>query len=460
MKNKSIHENSINRLHKQFGVSLVELAVVLGIVGFLAAGSMSMFSEQRVHVQWMESSSKLALAKASLLQFARRNNFLPCPDTGGDGIEDRVGITCESDRGMLPFVDLGLSAVQVRDSWDNPFLYATSKTADVTANITNCPIDSACFFNNSAPPMFDLTTLPTMGNPGGDNLKVCTDLPCDAATAGVTVNSEELIAVLLAFNENGDQVPVAGTAEAMNATDNHFFVQATYSKAPFFDDHIQTISANELKNRYESEVIELVNATIPNAILGGAISTLGQNKDTGGSGDNIQSNPIEAWDYNTQNFDFGVDNANKEITISFKAEIVGGWEDGSVSNHTRDSFVVGINGSTPGESGAINNDDYNALGMEVLGDYSYYDPTNNNNTGYKNYDAWTEYLEYNVKLNENGEVDLNLIVGSTHETEVVNVSDISAVLYEPPSSAPYMPTVNTAGINLEEDDQYILDVFK
>jgi len=443
---------------KQYGFSLLELAVVLGIVGVLMAGSITMYSEQRTHVKWQEGSSKLQLAKSSLLQFAKQNKFLLCPDSDGDGFENRTGVACTSNTGFVPFHDLGLSAKEAQDSWGNNLIYAINQSAISTTDISDCPLNAACYFNNTSPPMFNLSTLPVMGNPGINNLRVCNTANCSSASSGAAIYGDALVAVLVAVNENGQVTTGLDTAEQENRDGDLFFVQAGYSEAPYYDDLVETISANELKDRYESEVIALVNESSSTSISGGSIATLGQNKDTGGSGDNVQSNPIEAWDYNTQSFDFGTENANKTVTISFQTEVVGGWEDGSVSGHTRDSFVVGINGTMPGESGAMTNDIYEGIDQTVLGDYSYYDPTNNNNTGYEDYAAWYEYLEYNVILDDNGQVDLNFIVGSTHQDEVVSVSDLDVVLYDSPASVPDMPTVNTAGIELGDDNDK-LDVF-
>ena len=60
----------------QDGFSLLELIVVLGVVGILAAGSISIFSEQRTHAKWQEGDTKLTLVKAALLKHAHVNKFL------------------------------------------------------------------------------------------------------------------------------------------------------------------------------------------------------------------------------------------------------------------------------------------------------------------------------------------------------------------------------------------------
>lgn len=50
------------------------------------------------------------------------NRYLPCPDTDGDGRENRVLITkrCELPYGLLPWVDLGVAP---HDAWGNRLRY-------------------------------------------------------------------------------------------------------------------------------------------------------------------------------------------------------------------------------------------------------------------------------------------------------------------------------------------------
>lgn len=423
------------------GYSLVGMALVIAIVGVLGIGSVSLYSEQKVHVNWMDSGAKLKVNKASLLKFAKLNKYLPCPDTDDDGLENRTAGACTAANGALPYLDLGLSRADVQDSWGFMVGYAVNQNAVSATDIVNCPTQSACFFNNITPPAFNLTTLPLPGQAGSGNLTVNKEMP-----AGLVAAAVNMVAVLVAYNENGAITSGLGTYEAENRNNDAVFVQGVYNESPYFDDVIETISANELKTRFESESV--VNAvTIPTqAIAGSNTGSLGENKTTGGSGHNVQTRPVDTWDYNNQNFDFGAGNAGKTVTLKFDAEIIGGWEDGSRSSggvaHTQDQFIVGINGTQP-DDGTLDSSQIATLlnTQQELEVFTYDDPSNRDNTGYNSYDSWNEYKEYNVVLDESGQVNVNFVVGSTHTTERVVVSNVEVILYNPPPTLPSFPSV-------------------
>ena len=109
-------------------------------------------------------------------------------------------------------------------------------------------------------------------------------------------------------------------------------------------------------------------------------------------------------DIETANFDFGVGNAGQVVTLSFDAKAFGGWEDGSDNNNwTVDRFVVSADTAT-----------------SALLNKTYY--------GNGNDDSWvseTENYQYQVTLDENGQVNIEFNVASTMTNEVVNISNIS-----------------------------------
>ncbi len=264
----SVRPAGPTRFTKCSGFSLLEMAVVLAVIGVLLSGSLSLYSEQSRHHKWKASAVKLGFVKNTLQQFSRTHHYLPCPDTDGDGLENRVGgFHCQSAMGKLPFLTLGVTAQGARDAWGHGFLYAVPHNAIVATNMRDCPRDPACFFNKDAPPRFDLTTLPTHASantPSGfKGLKVCTALPCTANTSGAQVEADDAIVVLVALNENGGRTPIVGTAEALNQAESRFFVQATASRDPFFDDHIQVISANSLKSRHQTKVTVRIHHALP-----------------------------------------------------------------------------------------------------------------------------------------------------------------------------------------------------
>jgi hypothetical protein len=430
-------------LKKINGFSLIGLSIVLAIVGVLAIGSVSLYSEQRIHVNWMESGTKLTAMKAALLKHAKQNKFLPCPDTDLDGFENRVSGVCSAYEGSLPYVNLGLSKADVQDAWGYAVLYAVNHGVTSSSAIIDCPRDSACFFNNTSPPAFDLTTLPLPGYAGANNLDVNSE-----ASSGLSLGASNMIAVLVAYNENGDQTSGLSTHEAENRDGDTIFVHGIYTQEPnFFDDQTLTISANELKERFNLEM-NIGSATIPNeVILGSNADSLGSDKTTGGSGHNVQTRPVDTWDFDNQNFNFGADNAGKTVTLKFDAEIIGGWEDGSRTDrygnaHTEDQFIVGVNGTQPTD-GTLDSDQVSTLldSQQELDVFTYDDPTNNDNTGYYDNESWKEFQEYSVVLDETGQVNVNFVVGSTHTAERVNVSNVEVVLYNSPPTLPSFPGV-------------------
>ena len=57
------------------------------------------------------------------LTLAGPRHYLPCPDTDGDGRENRTGVTCDHPTGLFPWVDLGVAS---QDAWGNHLLYAVT----------------------------------------------------------------------------------------------------------------------------------------------------------------------------------------------------------------------------------------------------------------------------------------------------------------------------------------------
>jgi len=456
---------------KKSGFSLLELVVVLAIVGVIAVGSVGVYSEQRTHVLWKESDSKLAFVKTTLLKFVKVNKFMPCPDTDGDGFENRnSGQACSLKAGTVPFNELGLSLADVKDSWGNALIYAVNQGTTSAASITDCPTNSACFFNNGfytgtlAPdylplPAFDLSTFPTMADLGVGNLRVCSTENCNSGTLAGSVNGDALIAVLVATNENGDQALNAlDTAEKENRDGDAFFVQATYSETPYYDDLLITISANELKDRYETEIIALLNeegagpqGADDNPFENLTVDIAGGNGDDDRFADNIGVN-IESG-----TLGFGSDNAGKTVTLTFKAKVTGGWEDADALNEgedaqrsggkleTQDKFIVGLNSNVAEElytiAEAANPTDGRVdvdLIQEYMGNPSeeqifYYDENDDSDN------TWYEYGSYNVELDSNGDLKVDFAVFSTEVGEKVQVSDVQAVLYTAPTAMPSMP---------------------
>jgi prepilin-type N-terminal cleavage/methylation domain-containing protein len=120
---------SILKRHSNLGFTLVELAIVLIIVSLLSGGLMLSLSSQMDQHARAETEQKLQEIREALIGYAASHiatingkPYLPCPDTDGDGFENRIVATstCNSPEGTLPWNDLGVASL---DAWGNRFRY-------------------------------------------------------------------------------------------------------------------------------------------------------------------------------------------------------------------------------------------------------------------------------------------------------------------------------------------------
>lgn len=240
-------------LSRQAGFSLVELAIVLAIMGVLMAGAFTGLSIQRAHAKYESSSQRLNQVKDALMSFVLINRYLPCPDTNGNGYENRSGNQCASDSGRIPYLILGLSKVEVADSWGNAIRYQTNQKSEVA-----CALSEASYFCNSSPPRFTLTTPPVEGSPLAHHLRVCNQAAavCNGATSGQAIEADKQTAVLIAYNQNGRktwaQCGQASPYERENCDGDAFFTHRPLNTQDdrFYDDQIVPISAYEIKSLF------------------------------------------------------------------------------------------------------------------------------------------------------------------------------------------------------------------
>ena len=125
------------------GFTLVELAVVLAIIGFLMASAMFVLSAQVDQRNFEETRRRLEQAREFVLAYAVANGRLPCPATavsnGAEAIAvaaaSGTGGTCTlSYNGYLPAATIGFPQTgtdgRAVDAWGNPIRYAVSKTSE------------------------------------------------------------------------------------------------------------------------------------------------------------------------------------------------------------------------------------------------------------------------------------------------------------------------------------------
>ncbi|WNL43920.1 Ig-like domain-containing protein [Halomonas sp. PAMB 3264] len=126
----------------------------------------------------------------------------------------------------------------------------------------------------------------------------------------------------------------------------------------------------------------------------------------GGSGDRVIDNPNPPADtVKIETLDFGKQHAGETFTLSWTEQFKGGWEDGTTGREgTRDTFKVLVNGKEEYE-----------------------------NSWYAEYNVPSAKSEatprsISVTLDENGKADVSFEVRSTDPDEVVDVSNIKAML--------------------------------
>ena len=151
------------------GYSLVEIALALAVLGLLLGGSLIPFSARERDEREEETEEAIQRAINAVAAYAVRHQtaegysvndgvrvqelpggrpYLPCPDTDGDGVENRIGVAppphivnisaspldrsladnrlgdggafCDRSWGALPWATLGLPAA---DLWGNPYSY-------------------------------------------------------------------------------------------------------------------------------------------------------------------------------------------------------------------------------------------------------------------------------------------------------------------------------------------------
>jgi len=115
------------------GFSLVEMAIVLIILGFVLAALLAPLQAQRNQLFQTQTDNTLEDAKKALLGYAQSKGRLPCPAiAGGNGVEAPLGGgTCTQQIGFLPAVTLGIQPTDSNgfalDGWNNPIRYAVSQ---------------------------------------------------------------------------------------------------------------------------------------------------------------------------------------------------------------------------------------------------------------------------------------------------------------------------------------------
>ncbi len=124
---------------RQFGFTLIELAVALVIITLLVGGVLLATRVQLTQRQTSETRQALEETREALLAYAAANGRLPCP--ASSGVPGRGSEDCSASapkpatlRGLVPWEELGIRAI---DGWNRRLGYI------VTQNLTSTGITLA-----------------------------------------------------------------------------------------------------------------------------------------------------------------------------------------------------------------------------------------------------------------------------------------------------------------------------
>ena len=248
----------------QQGFTLVEMAIVLVILGFVLGALLLPLQAQRQQIAQAQTENTLENAKRALLGFAQQQGRLPCPATNNGtavfpdntGTANPVGGTtnptvpnCVVQSGFLPAATLGIQPTDAQgfalDAWNNRIRYAIA--ADNSSARIPAGATVACG-GDTAP---DFTTTGNLAAVGlvclAPELRVCnsaagiTAITCSAAPeANYSINNA--VAVIYSTGATGAQGSLGRPDELANLDGNTVFVSHDISlgAVPNEFDHIVT----------------------------------------------------------------------------------------------------------------------------------------------------------------------------------------------------------------------------
>ncbi len=210
------------------GFTLVEMAIVLVIVGFLISAFLVPLAAQKDLKDYSETRRLLEVYKEALMGYALTNRHLPCPDITNDGVEDfNVGTgDCSVAEGNLPWATLSLPDT---DAWEQTFIYRVTPT----------------FSDRN--PLFNLSTTGA--------LRICNQAACTSPRL-----TDAAIAIIVSRGKNRGvcstlpSLPACADERANDNIDNDFVsheptARTTLNPNGEYDDIVVWLSGNVLMNR-------------------------------------------------------------------------------------------------------------------------------------------------------------------------------------------------------------------
>jgi prepilin-type N-terminal cleavage/methylation domain-containing protein len=158
--------------HQLRGFSLLEIAIVLAILGFVLTIGLKSTGAYLSAERRQTTVARLAGIDAALVNYVALQKRLPCPADGRlatgvevprDTVAPNIG-TCTVaalNNGVVPWVTLGITEAEAQDGWGNRISYRTSRTSVVALTIDNKMDMSLCDPAAAIEPVPSLANRPT-----------------------------------------------------------------------------------------------------------------------------------------------------------------------------------------------------------------------------------------------------------------------------------------------------------
>lgn len=164
----SLRTETARCFKKQSGFSLIEMAIVLVILGFILGGVVGSLSTQRETQKRNETQKYLEEIRNAIMGYVQINGRLPCPASPtSQGRPVPTTGACTGNNSLIPYADLGIRGSIVggvlNDAWQQPLRYR------VTSVNT-----------------WSYVTTPIGFTPVVANFRICSSLPCVAASTTAT----------------------------------------------------------------------------------------------------------------------------------------------------------------------------------------------------------------------------------------------------------------------------------
>lgn len=290
---------------RQQGVSFLDLILALALTGMIIQLGWQTAWQWHQQQKFSETAQILDTSLNALEYYLIRTAHLPCPDTSGDGYENRhVSGRCSKNYGQLPY--LSLNGIGAADAFGFPIYYAVHRyaTSDTSARNHRYACASASAFasqgsiqntfyknlsesvfctlaqcNHTQPSDYDDQTpwcrtvtqtraqppyvnrlTPPLGTSSAllGSLRVCAQNPnpCRSNTPRSQHAGNQVIALMVSFGANAGETwqdcNNASPREQQNCTPNGYYQLDTLSHD--FDDQLRWLTIHQLKDKLYDQI--------------------------------------------------------------------------------------------------------------------------------------------------------------------------------------------------------------